>query len=1092
MWFTNKHDEGNTAENSASSDVIDRLIQELQESEKFTDFLEQNVNDAMKKMSSKANTSNCPENANEQSMPKAKSRKSFKKQDSMELIGHKNLTGVKNSVEKGHLEQDLFSMMMLSQKMSLTWLFGITAFTIQITLGILILLDQAEKDFFATDMSIPIKGTNRLHMAQALAVLLSIMTQTDLLMGLRTILLLPRKDEQKWQNLLQKQHRQQKRNCNLEEQDEFECDTWWVQIFLPNALKMLQGALVLAASFVVIIQSETTVDVLKDYSALFVVSSVDDLFYNMAEMGYFGSSLSIITNDVKMVEVETNEDEIRPHLTKFFPLIMICFLIAWINVTVGQANGKYLKQAYPLCPLETMFNHEQKFINIIGDRNCQFSRGEGTNIVECGWDGGDCVVLNQRYPLCTVHDFYLLGDGICHGSAYNNKVCGFDNGDCIHINIETQERYLNCSVENIGWVGDGICNGGNYASIACENDGGDCTDCVVDDVTLIGDGKCDGGNYNTNACSFDGGDCIKDNTRLQEKYPNCSVPNPWQIGDGVCNGREYASPECEMDGGDCVDCIVDDVMLIGDGFCNGGPYMTKECSLDGGDCNDCIVPFPVWVGDGVCNGGEYDTEGCSFDAGDCSGTDGNIHDNNKCIVPNTAWIGDGICDGGPYLTRECNFDGGDCNDCIIEDKNRLGNGICDDRYFNTESCGFDGGDCLDLNDAIQRRKPDCEVPNIGWVGDGTCDGGKYASEECGNDGGDCANCFVDDMMLIGNGFCDEGEYNVEECSFDGNDCYPKLKLIGDDYGAAAMKWNGFALGPDGAIYGMPFNTNRMLKVDPSTNSTELVGDDLGNIEGKYWGSIVGMDGIIYGVPRQANAIVSYNVTSKESILIAEGHPILETEKTFSGCALVNGTIYFLPFNYNKIVKFDPSNLNNPLTDMGGDLGHEKQKIVGGTIGKDGNIYGVPFDGKRVIKFDVANRNSSFMGDEYEGVRKWNDAVLAKDGNIYACPSNFNRILQINTKSQTTNLVGPDLSDDSAKWSKFVEGTDGFLYGIPFSSNTLLRFDPILHKATIIPLEEDHHGEFKWYGGVLAKNGFIYTLPFSANRVLSIAPLSSYS
>jgi len=344
MLFNNKHDAENSAEDSAASDAIDRLIQELQESEKFTDFLEQNVNDAMKKVSSKANTSNCPENATEQPMPKAKSRKSSKKQDSIEIdtIGQKNLTGVKNSVEKGHLEHDLFSMMMMSQKMSLTWLFGILAFTIQITLGILILLDQSEQEFFATDMSIPIKGTIRLHMAQALAVLLSIMTQTDLLMGLRTILLLPRKDEQKWQNLIQKQQRRQKFNCNPEEQNEFECDSWWVQIFLPNALKMLQGALVLAASFVVIIQSETTVDVLKDYSALFVVSSVDDLFYNMAEMGYFGSSLCRITDDVKMAQLVKNEDEIRPQLIKFFPLMIVCFFIAWINVTVGQANGKYL------------------------------------------------------------------------------------------------------------------------------------------------------------------------------------------------------------------------------------------------------------------------------------------------------------------------------------------------------------------------------------------------------------------------------------------------------------------------------------------------------------------------------------------------------------------------------------------------------------------------------------------------------------------------------------------------------------------------------------------------------------------------------
>merc|ERR1712232_653299 len=95
-------------------------------------------------------------------------------------------------------------------------------------------------------------------------------------------------------------------------------------------------------------------------------------------------------------------------------------------------------------------------------------------------------------------------------------------------------------------------------------------------------------------------------------------------------------------------------------------------------------------------------------------------------------------------------------------------------------------------------------------------------------------------------------------------------------------------------------------------------------------------------------------------------------------------------------------------------------------------------------------------------------------------------------------VGPDLGNEIVKWSGFVEGEDGFLYGIPNRSNKLLRFDPIEHTATLIPLEDKLHGFNKWWvqlyglskwvGGVRAQDGFIYLIPHFADQILEISPL----
>jgi len=619
---------------------------------------------------------------------------------------------------------------------------------------------------------------------------------------------------------------------------------------------------------------------LKDYSALFVISEVDNLFFNVADMGYVGTILSENAEEVKAKKFneENEKQRNKAWLTSALLFLFGIFIGAWIYVVVVQSDGKYIKQAYPLCSLDTMFNETQVFRNIIGDGTCQFPQGEGTNVVECGWDGGDCDIINERYPNCVVDDFALLGNGICDDSTYNNRLCGFDNGDCVENNKNLTKAYPNCNVENIGWINDTMCNGGEYASDNCEIDGGDCVNCVVEDINLVGDGTCDGSAYNNNACSFDGGDCTKFNQQQQERYPNCNVEN------------------------------------------------------------------------------------------------------------------------------------------------------------------------------------------IGWINDKICNGGEYASEECGNDGGDCKNCFSENMNF-GDGFCDEIN-NVDGCSFDGNDCVPSMKLMGDKYDGDGT-WRGGVVGHDGNLYGIPYDMNKILKIDPSANATSptaFVGDALGNGGRKWWDGVVGNDGIIYGVPFDAKSILSFNTTSEKTQLIAENHPLLESQLKFIGGVFAeNGMIYFIPYNYNKMIKFDPSNFEIPLTEIGADLGSGLLKMRGGVLGSDGNIYVIPFNGNRVLKIDVTDDTTTFIGDDYPGVSKWYNGILAQDGNIYACPFFANQILQINIQSQTTNLVGPDLGNDRQKWSGCVEGENGFLYGMPFLSNELLRFDPIKHTATLIPLPEELRGVNKWNG-----------------------------
>jgi len=1117
-----------------STENVDRFVQMLKQNESFEKYLfsffQQNIKVPHPVQSNQDNPA----------PPKQQIKTKKKRSKSLSPV----LTGITSSGSKDTLEEDLYSIMMMTKALSLEWFLGFLSFSIQVLLASIIIYEQTQTEFFGTQMSIPIRVPPLTRVTQVLSVILALMTQNEFLSGLGTIFMFPFVNKQKWGKI-----------CDIESHD---CTRrmWLLRILLPNAMKAIQGIMILVASFIVIVQLTSTVDVLKDYSALFVVSSVDNFFFDFAEKGYFGEKVR--ANAGKVKDTEFDEIGVNKTLRALFYILIGIFVSAWVSIFAQQVQGVYVKQMYPLCDHGAKFNNTQKsFLNIIGDTRCQFPQGEGTNIMECGWDGGDCEIINDRYPQCDVNDFTLLGDGKCDHGAYNSKDCGFDNGDCVEFNEEQSVKYKNCTtiVPNIGWIGDGTCNGGAYASDECDNDGGDCSNCTVADMDLIGDGKCDTGAYNTKECSYDGGDCVEVNRKKEKQYENCSVSNIGWIGDGVCDGVDYMTIECGMDEGDCDACIEylvpeniefwllmdyyydTDASKLGDGVCDGFVYNTEVCGFDAGDCvlnntnlqqqyPECLVQNPSWIGDGFCLGGEYNTEQCGFDGGDCIEFNTNYPDckvllagfvgdgdcdegweegintpeckfdggdctDTNCTAEILEYVGDGFCDGGLYLTEDCNFDDGDCDDCHVADLTLIGNGVCDGREYNTFQCGYDGGDCFERNELIQKKYSRCVVENIGWIKDGICDGIEYATEECGRDGGDCRNsCEMMNETLFGDGFCDEIN-NVDGCTFDGNDCVPSMKLIGDKYDSV-WKWSGGVVGHDGNIYGIPEDMNKMLRIDPSpnaTNPTALVGDALGDERGKWDFGVVGNDGIIYGVPYSAKSILSYNPTSEETKLIAENHPLLESSGKFTGGVLAkNGMIYFIPLGYNKVIRFDPSNLEDPLTEIGDDLGDNCCKMRGGVLGSDGNIYGIPYFENRVLKIDVTNDSTSFIGHDYPDKWKWYNGVLAKDGNIYACPNHANQILQINIQSQTTNLVGPDLGDDENMWGGFVEGEDGFLYGMPIHSNELLRFDPIKHTATLIPLPEEMHRGWKWMGGARAENGVIYVIPYGVDQVLSIEPL----
>lgn len=193
---------------------------------------------------------------------------------------------------------------------------------------------------------------------------------------------------------------------------------------------------------IVIIQSTSVIDLLKDFTSLYVISSIDDITFSVARRGFFGTGLLVKAARAEEIEIssfdvssEETEDGHRRWSngtiikTAVLHTILALSVSAWILVVVLQGKGFFAERKYPKCESAvSSFKSEWKLLE---NNNCDIV----FNHPDCAYDGGDCSEFNLIYPGCEVDDMSLLGNGECNGSPYDSKLCRFDGGDCSIENV---------------------------------------------------------------------------------------------------------------------------------------------------------------------------------------------------------------------------------------------------------------------------------------------------------------------------------------------------------------------------------------------------------------------------------------------------------------------------------------------------------------------------------------------------------------------------------------------------------------------------------------------------------------------------------
>jgi hypothetical protein len=132
-----------------------------------------------------------------------------------------------------------------------------------------------------------------------------------------------------------------------------------------------------------------------------------------------------------------------------------------------------------------------------------------------------------------------------------------------------------------------------------------------------------------------------------------------------------------------------------------------------------------------------------------------------------------------------------------------------------------------------------------------------------------------------------------------------------------------------------------------------------------------------------------------------------------------------------------------------------------------------------------------IGGEIQGYTKWSTFVDGEDGFFYGIPCDAHRVVKFNPLDKSLTEIGPDLGDGYGKWKCGVRANNGRIYCAPFEADHILKIDTIqgtVETLDDVELPETGYGYFGlWASGALAADNNIYYMPESARRIMRLNP-----
>jgi hypothetical protein len=132
--------------------------------------------------------------------------------------------------------------------------------------------------------------------------------------------------------------------------------------------------------------------------------------------------------------------------------------------------------------------------------------------------------------------------------------------------------------------------------------------------------------------------------------------------------------------------------------------------------------------------------------------------------------------------------------------------------------------------------------------------------------------------------------------------------------------------------------------------------------------------------------------------------------------------------------------------------------------------------------------TTLIGHEIQGDDKWSAFVDGGDGFFYGIPSDARRVVKFDPLNKSLTEIGPDLGEGGGKWRCGVLANNSSIYCAPHRADHILKIDTIRGTVeTLDDVELPETGDCLWASGALAQDNYVYYMPYSARRIMRLNP-----
>jgi hypothetical protein len=132
--------------------------------------------------------------------------------------------------------------------------------------------------------------------------------------------------------------------------------------------------------------------------------------------------------------------------------------------------------------------------------------------------------------------------------------------------------------------------------------------------------------------------------------------------------------------------------------------------------------------------------------------------------------------------------------------------------------------------------------------------------------------------------------------------------------------------------------------------------------------------------------------------------------------------------------------------------------------------------------------TALIGYEMQVRAKWNDFVDGKDGFLYGIPCYARHVVKFNPIDKSLTEIGPDLGLGGDKWMCGVRANNGSIYCAPYNAGHILKINTIddtVETLENVELPERGRRSWMWASGALASDNNIYYMPTNARRIMKL-------